>query len=239
MEILGEGTGLEQEIQERLYEPLLHIVRNSVSHGIESPEARAERGKSTTGTVTVEAHSNAQRLVIEVRDDGAGIDYTAVRRRAIEKGLIAANQQMSEPELGKLIFHPGFSTREQASEVSGRGVGMDIVATTIEQLRGRIDVESEAGRGTIMRLTIPLRTGIEHVMVFRASGQLFALPMQSVKAANADANNSERIQLNEVLSLNQEKATRSDDVLILRGSGNNVPRIRQARQDCGWQWTKL
>lgn len=223
LEILGEGTGLEQEIQERLYEPLLHIVRNAVSHGIELPEVREKAGKNGTGTVTVEAYSTAQRLEIEVRDDGGGIDYNAIRNRAIDKGLIAVNQPLTDAELGKLIFHPGFSTRQQASEVSGRGVGMDIVATTIDQLRGRVDVESELGRGTTLRITIPLRTGIEHVMVFRAAGQLFALPMQAVQAAQAAHLNRQTattISLKDVLSLNQDRDVTSEDILILKAAAH-------------------
>ena len=224
LQVRGENTGLEQEIQERLFEPLLHIVRNAVSHGVELPDKRLNAGKDETGLIVVEAHSNAQRLVIEVRDDGAGIDFAAVRNRAIEKGLIAANQLMSDSELGKLIFHPGFSTRDQASEVSGRGVGMDIVASTMEHLCGRVDVESELELGTTMRLTIPLKTGIEHVMVFRSAEQLFALPMQSVKAVNASgtvAKSIQRMSLKEILSLRHDRDDRPEDLLILRTSQNN------------------
>lgn len=223
LKILGEQTGLEQEIQERLFEPLLHIVRNAVSHGIESPEQRIQSQKNEMGTVTVNAHSNAQQLVIEVRDDGRGIDYAAVRNRAIEKGLITCTQPITNPELAKLIFHPGFSTRESASEISGRGVGMDIVAAAIEQLRGRIDIESKHGIGTTMQITIPLRTGIEHVMVFRCANQLFALPMQSVKAVNAQSNAiCTPMNLSEVLSLGRVKTPAAQDVLMLRSSSHEV-----------------
>ncbi len=219
LKILGEQTGLEQEIQERLYEPLLHIVRNAVSHGIETPEQRTQSNKDAQGTVTVKAHSNAQQLVIEVRDDGQGIDYPAVRNRAIEKGLITCTQPITNRELAKLIFHPGFSTRQTASEISGRGVGMDIVASAIEQLRGRIDIDSTPGSGTTMQITIPLRTGIEHVMVFRSANQLFALPMQSVKAVNGQGvNNCVQMNLNEILSLPKTKTSQPQDILILRSS---------------------
>lgn len=166
VQVVGENAGLEQEIQERLFESLLHVVRNSVSHGIEPEENRIKAGKNSQGTITLEASSNAQLLMIEVRDDGNGLDHEAVRKRAIEKGLLSPNHRASNSELAQLIFHPGFSTREQASAVSGRGVGMDIVAKTIEKLHGRVEVDSVAGQGTTIRLTIPLRTGIEHVMVF-------------------------------------------------------------------------
>lgn len=226
LEILGGDTGLEQEIQERLYEPLMHIVRNAVSHGIENPEQRQKAGKGPQGTVTVSAHSNAQQLIVEVRDDGRGIDYPAVRNRAVEKGLITCTQPITNQELGKLIFHPGFSTRDQASEISGRGVGMDIVSAAIEQLRGRIDIDSTSGAGTIMQITIPLRTGIEHVMVFRSANQLFALPMQSVKAINrSDAIDGVPMNLNDVLSLGSRRTASGSDRLTLRSS-NPKPQSR-------------
>ena len=183
VQLVGEHTGLEQEIQERLYDPLLHVVRNCVSHGIQVPEKRTEAGKDACGTITLAASATAQLLVIEVRDDGNGVDYEAVRKRGIEKGLLSSSQQASNDELANLIFHPGFSTKETASSISGRGVGMDVVATTLEQLHGRIEVESETGKGTTIRLMIPLRTGIEHVMVFRCANQLYALPMQSIVSA--------------------------------------------------------
>lgn len=223
----GEHCGLEQEIQERLYDSMLHVVRNSVSHGVELPEDRNQAGKEETGTITLEATSNAQLLMIEVRDDGGGIDYDAVRRRGIEKGLISADQRPTDDQLARLIFHSGFSTREQASEISGRGVGMDVVATTIEQMHGRIEIESVSGIGTTMRLLIPLRTGIDHVMVFRSGGQLFALPMQAVtaaKSAKAAANEGvETISLATALSIRcAESSTVDGEVLLIRHSSSST-----------------
>ena len=219
IEITGEQTGLEQEIQEKLFEPLLHIVRNSVSHGIESQDTRSKSGKNSVGLITLSASSSAQLLVIEVQDDGGGVDYSAIRSRAIEKGLISSNSIPSNRELSQLIFHPGFSTRKQATEVSGRGVGMDVVATTIEQLRGRIEIDSEAGQGTTIRLLVPLRTGIEHVMSFRSGGQLFALPLQSVTAAkssNANIENIVHLNLPTSQPSKFDQHSQCDDVLILQ-----------------------
>ena len=181
VQMIGTETGLEKELQESLYEPLIHIVRNAVSHGIERSERRQKNGKSPVGKITLEARSSGQTLVIEVRDDGNGIDFDAVRKRARDKGLISAHATPTEIELAKLIFHPGFSTAAQVSELSGRGVGMDVVASAIEKMHGRIEITSNQGKGTTMRFTIPLRSGIEHVLVFRTAGQLFALPMQSVE----------------------------------------------------------
>lgn len=214
--VQGENTGLEQEIQERLYESLLHVVRNSVSHGIQSPEARTAAGKDETGTITLEATASAQLLVIEVRDDGNGVNYKAVRRRGIEKGLIAPNQQVSNAELANLIFHPGFSTKDTASEISGRGVGMDVVSTTLEQLRGRIEVESVTGKGTTIRLLIPRRTGIEHVMVFRSQDQLYALPMQSIVSAKTSREGFDSLSR---LAFSGKHDSRSSNVLVIKRSG--------------------
>lgn len=218
IKIVGEHAGLEQEIQERLFESLLHVVRNSVSHGIESESSRLKAGKAQIGTVTLEASSSAQLLIIEVRDDGAGLDHDAIRVRAIEKGLISPDHRPSNQELVKLIFAPGFSTRQQASQVSGRGVGMDIVSKTIEQLHGRIEIDSVAGQGTSIRISIPLRTGIEHVMVFRSGGQLFALPMQSVTAAKSSNSKIENIVTLSLASTltNGDFKPGAQDVLLLR-----------------------
>jgi len=215
VKVAGENTGLEQEIQERLYESLLHVVRNSVSHGILQPEDRIAAGKDETGTITLEASGSAQLLVIEVRDDGNGVNYEAVRKRGVEKGLIAPMQQVSNAELANLIFQPGFSTKETASEVSGRGVGMDVVATTLEEMQGRIEVESATGKGTTIRLLIPRRTGIEHVMVFRSHDQLYALPMQSIVAAKQS-----RKGFSSLSKLNFSRITnqRSNHVLIFKRS---------------------
>lgn len=189
----GEDTGLEQALQDRLFEPLLHMVRNSVSHGIEAPDSRLARGKSASGRITIGAQASASMLTITVSDDGNGLDYDAISRRGFERGLLAAGSNPTKQQLARLIFHPGFSTRDTASEVSGRGVGMDVVATTIDRLQGRIEVDSVAGEGTQVRLSIPLTTGIEHVMVFRAASQLFALPMRSIEAANRSPGGSMRM----------------------------------------------
>ncbi len=217
VELIGENAGLEQEIQERLYESLLHVVRNSVSHGIELESQRVKLGKDSIGTITLEATSNAQLLIIEVRDDGGGIDFDAVRKRATEKGLIAAGQEMNQNQLGKLIFHPGFSTRETASAVSGRGVGMDIVATTIGQLKGRIEVDSERKLGTTIRILIPLKSGIEHVMVFRSGQQLFALPMQAVSSAKRETTKN-GIAMAQLFGTEHKPAGDSGQILQIRRS---------------------
>lgn len=183
---VGEGTGIERSLQEKIYEPLLHIVRNCVSHGIEDSETRTQRGKKPAGQVTLAAHSGPDLLVIEVRDDGRGLDYDAIRRRGVERGLLKPDMAPTREELALLIFQPGFSTREVASEIAGRGVGMDVVASVLDRMRGWIQVESEPEAGTTIRLNFPLPSVIQHTMVFRSSGQLFALPMQFVRGAGGE-----------------------------------------------------
>ncbi|MCA9176948.1 MAG: response regulator [Planctomycetales bacterium] len=182
----GEDFGLEPALQDRLFEPLLHIVRNSVSHGIETPEQRVEAGKPRVGQVTLSATGSAHLVRLEISDDGRGLDYEAIRRRGVERGLLSSNQAVSRDELAQLIFHPGFSTRDTVSQISGRGVGMDVVAATLEQLRGWTDVSSTQGRGTRIRVTVPLPSVIQHMMVFRVSGQLYGVPMQSLEFAGPD-----------------------------------------------------
>lgn len=198
LELVGEHAGLERSLQERLYEPLLHIVRNSVGHGIEDAATRTAAGKDPCGTVTLEARGASNLLILEVRDDGRGLDYDALRRRGIERGILPADQPATREELAQLIFHPGFSTRESANAVAGRGVGMDVVAESLSKMRAWVEVQSEPGQGTKIRLSIPLRSVIEHTMVFRCGGQLFAVPMQFVREASQPGPNAGSDQLTSV-----------------------------------------
>ncbi len=234
IQMAGTETGLEKELQESLYEPLIHIVRNAVSHGIEQPEVRQKNGKSPVGTITMEARSSGQLLVIEVRDDGNGLDFDAVRKRARDKGLIPAHAAPTESELAKLIFHPGFSTAAQVSELSGRGVGMEVVALAIEKMHGRIEIHSDQGTGTTMRFTIPLRSGIEHVLVFRSAGQLFALPMQAVESTRRGSDSGNRAEghnLAEVLSM-RSVDQQSQDTIVMRDSNRSRDKSADGKKRC-------
>jgi chemotaxis protein histidine kinase CheA/CheY-like chemotaxis protein len=186
-QLVGQGTRAERSLQERLFEPLMHLVRNAVSHGVEDANRRAAAGKPAAGRITLEATSDASTLTIEIRDDGAGINEEAVERRGRELGLLPLGQPVNRERLWKLIFHPGFSTRTEVSSISGRGVGMDVVASWIRQLRGRIDIESVSGKGATFRLQIPLRSAIEHALIVRVGTQLFALPMRGVDTASSDS----------------------------------------------------
>jgi len=166
---VGGEIGVEQTVQEKLFDPLLHMVRNSVSHGIETPDERVRAGKSPQGKITLSATANSNALIVTIGDDGRGLNYDAIRKRGCERGLLSPAVNPDRKQLARLIFHAGFSTREAASSVSGRGIGMDVVATTLERMHGRIDVDSEPGQGTTMTITVPLAPGIEHAMVMIAS----------------------------------------------------------------------
>lgn len=224
----GEHSGLDRSLQERIYEPLLHIVRNAVSHGIEPEAERRQAGKPEVGTITVSAKGGPTTLVIEISDDGPGLNYEAIRVKGIEKGLIGVGDNLNESRLAKLIFHPGFSTRSTASEISGRGVGMDVVAAAMQRIRAKIDVDSRPGAGTTMRLTIPLRSVIEHAMTIRLDGRLYALPMQFVQAAGPSAHPADTgagdegafptIRLRKLLGESRVSIPEDEQMLLL-GSG--------------------
>lgn len=222
--LAGDHAGLEKSMQERLYEPLLHIVRNAVSHGIESPERRAAAGKDTTGQISLEAHGNPNLLIISIRDDGHGLDYEALRRKGLELGFLSPDQPASREELAQLIFRQGFSTRSTTNAVAGRGVGMDVVAHTLERMGSWVQIESEPGQGTTMQLHIPLRSVIEHAMVFRSRNQLYAIPMHFVRqSANSDQDTRdlgglERVSFNDIFTVSgTPKAYRDQGQLLVLG----------------------
>ncbi|MEM6786552.1 MAG: chemotaxis protein CheA [Myxococcota bacterium] len=160
LEITGGGTELDKNVIDRLHEPLIHLVRNALDHGIETPEMRAEAGKSPSGLITLSAHHTDTTAVVEVRDDGAGLDASAIRKKAVARGLLDANAEASDHELQQLIFEPGFSTAASVSAVSGRGVGMDAVKTVVRDLRGDLSVTSTVGEGTRVSIEIPLTLAI-------------------------------------------------------------------------------
>lgn len=216
---VGDEVRLERSLQERMFEPLLHIVRNAVSHGVEMPGDRQGAGKNRSGCITLTARSNGTSLIFEVRDDGRGLDYERLEQKGRERGLIQAGVTPSKKQLGRLIFHPGFSTKSEVSEVSGRGVGMDVVATQVHRMRGRVEIDSEPGAGTCIRLQLPLQSAIEHAMVMRCGGQLFAVPMQFVQAARPeDGDLSDRIRterLGELMNIPAKAVARDRQLVVL------------------------
>ena len=177
----GAETELDKTVIERLFDPLVHLIRNSCDHGIESPEARRSHGKSPGGTVRLSAYHSGPNVYVEIRDDGAGLDPAAIRRKAVASGLLDENAQVSEQDLFKLIFLPGFSTAKTVSNVSGRGVGMDVVKRSVEALRGQIALTSELGKGTTIRLQLPLTLAIIDGLLVAVSDARFVLPMSLVE----------------------------------------------------------
>lgn len=180
--IRGEKTEVDRAIVEEIADPLLHLIRNSIDHGIESPSVREAAGKPRKGTLRLEARPQGETIAIQVSDDGAGINPQRVGAKAVERGMIAAERlrSMRPAEVLDLIFLPGFSTAERTSEVSGRGVGMDVVRANLKKLNGTIDLQSEVGRGTTIILKLPLTLAILPVLLVRVSDQTFALPLRSV-----------------------------------------------------------
>ncbi len=178
----GQDTAADKNIIESLGDPLVHIVRNSLDHGLESPEDRRAVGKPVVGTLKIQARQESDRVVIEISDDGRGIDPQVIKRKAYEKGLIdeLAVDRLSDQEAIQLIFAPGFSTAEVISDLSGRGVGMDVVRTAIERVNGSIALDSVKGRGTRIRLSLPLSMAVTNVMTIQADGQTFGVPMDVV-----------------------------------------------------------
>ena len=182
LELEGEETDLDKNLVEALADPLVHLVRNSVDHGIEAPDAREQAGKPRSGKVVLAAEQEGDHIVLSITDDGGGMDAAVLRRKAVEKGLMdeEAAERLSDHEAFNLIFHPGFSTKDQISDVSGRGVGMDVVKTKISQLNGTIDVQSEKGVGTKIAIKVPLTLAIMPTLMVMLGEQAFALPLVSV-----------------------------------------------------------
>ncbi len=181
LELFGEETELDRNIVEELADPLMHMVRNSVDHGIETPEERTRTGKASMARVTLKAGHQAGHIVIQVSDDGRGLDQAKIFRKALEKGLVSPDAQPSESEIFNLIFHPGFSTADQITDVSGRGVGMDVVRKQVQKLRGRIEVVSRPGQGTTFLLKLPLTLAIIDGLVVGVGGQRYIVPLFAVR----------------------------------------------------------
>ena len=182
LELSGMNTDLDKGILDALAEPMSHIVRNAVDHGIESSEDRIAAGKGARGTIFLNAYHQGTQVVIEVRDDGHGLDLDRIRKQAVQKGLIKTEEaaRLLDSEVTNLIFEPGFSTASEVTEVSGRGVGMDVVRTVLDRLKGTVHVISDPGKGTNIQLRVPLTLASIQTLLFRVSGRLFAVPISSV-----------------------------------------------------------
>lgn len=178
--ITGAETELDKTVVEKIGDPLMHLVRNSIDHGIEAPEIRLARGKSASGVVQLNAYHDSGSIVIEVSDDGGGLNADRILSKAIEKGLVAEGQQLELHEIYNLIFQPGFSTADQVTNLSGRGVGMDVVKSNITELRGTVDVMSTPGEGTVFRVRLPLTLAIIDGFLVGVSNSSFVVPLDMV-----------------------------------------------------------
>jgi two-component system, chemotaxis family, sensor kinase CheA len=214
--IQGGDTELDKLIVEELSDPLMHVIRNAIDHGIEPPAARRAAGKPEAGTISVVAEQRGSHVMIDISDDGAGLDGERLAEKAIERGILAASEAeaLSEREIHNLIFLPGVSTKRVADQISGRGVGMDVVKTNIARLSGIIDVTSEKGRGTRLSIQLPVTLAIVQALVVRAAGRTYCIPLNSVLE-------SLRIGTDEIAVLSRR------EVMTLRG--HTLPLVRIER----------
>ena len=199
LEMIGAETELDRQVLELIRDPLTHMVRNSADHGIEEPEVRQKAGKPKTGKITVSAFHEGGHIIIDIADDGKGLNTSKLREKALEKGFVSEAElaEMSDAQVNKLIFHAGFSTAEKVTSVSGRGVGMDVVRTNIELIGGSIDLHSVEGQGTSVKIKIPLTLAIIPALIIEAGGERFAIPQlavtELVRAHPAGPNSIEKI----------------------------------------------
>jgi two-component system chemotaxis sensor kinase CheA len=210
LELSGEDTDLDKSILDILGEPLTHLIRNAVDHGIESPAERTAAGKPAQGTIQLKAYHQGNQVVIEVSDDGHGIDRDKVIAKAIERKIIAADDatRLSEQEALNLIFHPGLSTAEEITAISGRGVGMDVVKTVLERLKGSVHIETNVGAGTTFYLKVPLTLAIIQALLFRVGEKIYAVPLASVmEISRAYESEFHRVDNREVFKLRDKILT--------------------------------
>ncbi|HOK93897.1 MAG TPA: chemotaxis protein CheW, partial [Spirochaetota bacterium] len=165
---------------EKIGDPLKHMIRNAIDHGIETSDERKRRGKPSHWIITLKAYHQEGNVYIDIIDDGRGLDVEKIKKKAIDLGLISSDEEVSKERIVSFIFHPGFSTAEKATELSGRGVGMDVVKTNIEQLRGSVDIKTKEGEGTLIRIKLPLTLAIIEGMLVRVGTSILIIPLLSV-----------------------------------------------------------
>ncbi len=208
----GQETELDRSIIDELSDPLTHLLRNAIDHGIEKPEERKTKGKDEEGRIELRAYQKGSEIIIEVKDDGAGIDADVIGRKAVEKGIVSEEEleQLERRDILDFVFHPGFSTASEVTDVSGRGVGMDIVRNVVKKLDGQISIESELGSGSTFTISLPLTLAITQALMIKVDGDTFAIPLNAVS---------------ETLTINPEniKKVRGKDVIVLRE--NTIPLV--------------
>ncbi len=219
LKVFGEETEIDKSLIEELSDPLIHLIRNSADHGVELPEQRAAQGKPETGTVVLKARHEGDSVIVEIEDDGKGIDPAIIKAKAIEKGILAADraESLSDDEIIDLIFLPGFSTAQKVTDISGRGVGMDVVRSNVRKLNGNVSVRSTVGKGSVFTIRLPLTLAIIDALLMRAGGQVFALPGAAVEETLL-------VTQAQVASLTRRKA------INLRGEVLGVTRLRDLLQ---------
>ena len=201
-----QDTDLDKSLLDVVAEPLTHLVRNAVSHGIESAEERVRNGKPARGTIHLTSYHHGNQVIVEITDDGAGIDVQRVKAKALEKGLLTSEEaeRMGEMEILALVFRPGFSTADEITEISGRGVGLDVVQTVLQRMKGSVELETRAGQRTTFRLKLPLTLAIIKALLFRVAQRLYAVPLNAVaEIARARESDVHRVQNYEVLQLRE------------------------------------
>ena len=205
--IEGEETELDRTVIDELGDPIMHLLRNSLDHGVESPDVREAKGKSRTGEVGLIARHEGNNVVIMITDDGAGIDASKIRRKAVEKGMVTQSEadSLDDADVVRLIFLPGFSTAEQITDISGRGVGMDVVRSKIEALSGHVDVETHIDEGSIFKIKLPLTLAIIQAMLVRVQEEMYAIPLTSIDSTiNIEPSDIQTVQNKEVIVLRGE-----------------------------------
>ncbi len=239
--IKGEDTEIDKVVVDTLSDPLVHLIRNAIDHGLETNEARLMAGKLEKGHVTLSARQEGGDIIITIEDDGAGLNREKILERAILKGLVKEDDHLDDDQVWNLIFEPGFSTKETVSQLSGRGVGMDVVKTTINYLRGRIEVQTNPGCGTCLQLIIPLSVAFLNAMVVSKNDKLFAIAIESITEVfranekvltRSSAGNYECVQVRQKLipvcsleDLYQEESRDNSDqkiVIIVNAIGGDV-----------------
>ncbi len=225
LEIRGENTELDKRMIDELGDPLVHLVRNSVDHGIEPPEVREAAGKPREGTVTLDAFHRGNSIVIEVRDDGKGLDADRILQKCLEKGLVtkADAEKMTTQQIYQKIWEPGLSTAEKVTEVSGRGMGMDIVKSKIDELSGTVDIDSVPGQGTTITIKLPLTLAILPSLMVEIRGDVFAIPMEAVVEIVSVARN----QVNSVQGRQMALRAGASGLPLAAGRPAQLPRRRR------------
>jgi two-component system, chemotaxis family, sensor kinase CheA len=215
-DVSGGDVELDKLIVEELSDPLMHLLRNALDHGAEQPEVRSKQGKPPRATIGLVARQQGNHVIIEVRDDGAGLDEARIRVVAVERGLVTREQteEMERRELLNLVFQPGFSTKRDVSELSGRGVGLDVVKTNLQRLSGLIDITSRRGEGTTFTLTLPLTLAIIRALMVKVSGRTYAIPLNAVL---------------EIVSVKEADLRTIEKREVIEVRGQTTPFIRLAR----------